>query len=224
VTALKASSRTTVAVVDQLIPFLVEWMERSQREYPKCEWLFNIDGNRIDADRLATAWEQCRVVCGIPQGVMMYDARRTHRGLLDDNDVLKDDAKDQMGQVTDAMSDLYKNSFAHVNRIRAAFSKKKGPQTASVPSVNAPATPVLDWKAALAELKEQNDRARWLTPSTMPKLPRSWRHGRMAVRDILAQLVEHRIRNARVRGSTPRDGSIFTHTKIPQEQSPTKDC
>jgi hypothetical protein len=156
-TLRKIGKPKVVALVDDLLPFILEWKKRSEREFPKCEWFFNTDGNRIDADRLETAWEQCRVACGIPQGVMMYDARRTHRGLLDDNDVLKDDAKDQMGQVTDAMSDLYKNSHAHVNRIRAAFSKKKGTQTDSAPEPIAPVTPVLDRKAALAELKELND-------------------------------------------------------------------
>lgn len=152
-TAEKTNKPKIVALVDQVLPLLKEWEAQTKRDYPDCKWFFHLNGERFGADTLDTEWERVCKACNLPEGTILYDARRTASNLLDSHGVNKDDRKTQMGHETDEMSDLYNaGSIAHVKRIREKFGAK--PVSTPEPP---PAPAAFDWKAELKDLKEAFD-------------------------------------------------------------------
>lgn len=149
----KNSRSRKVALVDDLIPVLREW----KRDHPNPTWFFHRDGKQLKEWK--TAWYSALVRCGLrvkndegkwENTVLFYDSRRTARTRLDEAGVSREDAKKQLGHLTDSQSEDYDKSEAHVKRISVASRSQK----TYAPVAVAPALAVRDLKAQLKELKD----------------------------------------------------------------------
>jgi integrase len=143
-----------VALVDDVIPVLKGWRQYSEETYPQAGWFFHHKGHQLGEWK--TAWDAALVRCGLrvqnDQGewenaVIFYDSRRTARTRLDMAGVSQSDAKKQLGHKTDAMSEGYDQSTAHLQRIRQADKGKSAPV--------APASSVDVVDAKLVKLKQR---------------------------------------------------------------------
>jgi integrase len=125
----KAGKPKVLAIVDELLPVLKAWAADSKKKFPSCQFFFHLNGERLG--NWKTAWNNALRRADIPAGTLMfYDARRTARTLLGDYGVSVDDAKEQLGHATEAMSTRYNQSTAHVTRIIEAHRGKGKEKTA----------------------------------------------------------------------------------------------
>jgi integrase len=148
----KAGKPKVLAIVDELLPVLKAWRDRTAKEFPSCELFFHLKGERLGDWK--TAWNAALRRAEIPKGtIMFYDARRTARTLLGDYGVSMDDAKEQLGHATDSMSGRYNQSTGHVPRIIEAHRTKGKGKAAETPSASS--NDVVGQVERLAALKEK---------------------------------------------------------------------
>jgi integrase len=120
-----------LAIVDELLPVLTEWKKNN----PSKEWFFHLKGAKLGDWK--TAWNAALRRCEIEKGtIKFYDARRTARTILGNVGVSKDDAKAQLGHLTDAMSDRYNQSTEHVGRIIKAHRTQGNGSDTTTPTAS----------------------------------------------------------------------------------------
>lgn len=96
--------------------------EKWNAQRVESEWFFNFDGEQLT--KWDTAWKAALRRAGIKKGaVLFYDARKTARTKMDDNDVSTADAKLVMGHKTDSLSTRYNQSKKGIRRVARKMAK-----------------------------------------------------------------------------------------------------
>ncbi len=159
----------------ELMALLLEWEERTKREFPTTPWLFHYQGEQLD--EIKTGWNAALKRCGLRVPVMneegtqktrivngkkhavwknvvkFHDARRAMNTLLADDGVSEEDRMSQSRHSNNKQNRKYNQSKAAADRVRIAQNKILRLEGRE-PAPAAPSGANGRWKAELKELKE----------------------------------------------------------------------